>query len=43
MRLNNFWLIYKRRAFLLRVIEWAQKNKVRVQDLTIEQIKALRF
>jgi hypothetical protein len=43
MRLRNFWLLKAKEKNLLKVVEWAQKNRKKVEELTVAEIKeALR-
>ncbi|NIQ14487.1 MAG: hypothetical protein GTO02_08815 [Candidatus Dadabacteria bacterium] len=43
MKYINFWTLKKREKLMLKVINWAQKNKKRVESLTKEDVKiALR-
>ena len=38
MRYRNFWTLKKKEKLLLKVVQWAQKNRKRVELLTKEQI-----
>lgn len=43
MRLLNFWLLKAKEKSLLKIVEWAQKNNRKVEELTQAEIKeALR-
>lgn len=39
MKLNNFWLMKAGEKKLLNIIEWAQKNHIRVENLTYSEIR----
>jgi hypothetical protein len=34
----NYWLLLEHQAAYLRVVRWAQKNRIKVEDLTYAQI-----
>ncbi len=36
--MNNFWLIKEKEATYLRIIRWAHRNGVRIEDITNKQI-----
>lgn len=36
--MSNFWLIKEREAIYLRIIRWAQRNRVKVEALTQSEI-----
>ena len=38
MGFTNIWLRKTKEIQLLRVVEWAQRNKVKVEDLTQDNI-----
>lgn len=43
MRLMNIWLLQSKKKTLLKVVDWAHKNKKLVETLTTEEIQeALR-
>ncbi len=41
MRLNNIWLIRGREKLLMKIVGWAQRNKIKVENLTPEEIKLI--
>jgi hypothetical protein len=38
MKLLNFWLVKKNEKNILKVVEWAHRNKRKVEELTIAEI-----
>jgi len=43
MRLINFWLLKAKEKSLLKIVDWAQKNGRKVEELTRAEVKeALR-
>lgn len=38
MKYRNFWTVKKKEKIMLKVIQWAQKNRKRVELLTKEEI-----
>jgi len=39
MRLNNIWLIKSREKLLMKIVWWAQRNRINVENLTAEEVK----
>ena len=39
MRLINFWLLKSKEKQLIKIIEWAQKNNIKVENLSEKDIK----
>jgi len=38
MYYRNFWLSKKNEKNILKVVEWAHRNSIKVEDLTVQQI-----
>lgn len=36
--MSKYWLLKEKEAGYLRIIRWAQRNQVKVEELTIQQI-----
>jgi len=34
MRYKNFWIIKSKEKLLVKIIQWAQKNNIKVESLT---------
>ena len=41
MRLNNIWLIRAREKLLMKIVGWAQRNRIKVENLTTEEVKLI--
>lgn len=38
MTFKNFWLARRHEKNILKVMEWAQRNSIKIEDLTAQQI-----
>ena len=38
MRLINFWILKKKEKLIIKVVQWAQRNKKKVESLTKKEI-----
>lgn len=36
--MSNFWLIKEKEYLYLKVVKWAQRNRVKIESLTQQQI-----
>lgn len=39
MKFRNFWLLKAKEKSILKVVEWAQRNRIKVEELTYKDIK----
>jgi len=38
IKINNFWLLKKKEKTIVKVVEWAQRNGVKIESLTSKTI-----
>jgi hypothetical protein len=43
MKLINFWLIKAKEKILIKIVEWAQRNNKRIDELSNVQIKQILY
>jgi hypothetical protein len=38
IKLNNFWLLKSKEKTIIKIVEWAQKNRIKIEALTNKAI-----
>jgi hypothetical protein len=38
MKFKNYWLLQKEEKFILKIVQWSQRNKIKVESLTKKEM-----